>query len=264
MSWGFENRLNKILPNGRAVMLAIDHGYFLGPIRGLEKPGETVKKLLPYTDSLYVTRGTLSASIPEDTEKPMVLRVSGGPTVVGKDLANETIVTSIKEAIRHNVVGVGVSVFIGSNYETQTITNLAHVVTDAHQYGIPVLGITAVGKELDKRDARFLSLASRVTAEMGADIVKTYYCEDFEKVTSTCPVPIVIAGGPKFDTIREALEITYYALAQGAAGVDMGRNIWQSAHPEAMIKAIHSIVKNNYSVNEAVELYETAAHSKAE
>jgi 3-hydroxy-5-phosphonooxypentane-2,4-dione thiolase len=263
LSWGFKNRLNKILPNGRAVMLAIDHGYFLGPITGLEKPGETVKDLLPYTDSLYLTRGILAACIPENTEKPMVLRVSGGPTVVGKDLANETIVTSIKEAIRHNVVGVGVSVFVGSEYETQTITNLAHVVTDAHDYGLPVLGITAVGKELEKRDSRFLALASRVVAEMGADIVKTYYCDDFEQVTSKCPVPIVIAGGPKFDTIREALEITYNAMAQGAAGVDMGRNIWQSSNPLAMIKAIHAIVHKNYSVNEAVELYETLTKVKA-
>lgn len=255
MTWGFKNRLNKILPNGRAVMLAIDHGYFLGPITGLERPGETVKDLLPYTDSLYLTRGTLAASIPEDTEKPMVLRVSGGPTVLS-DLSNETIVTSIKEAVRHNVVGVGVSVFVGSKYETQTVTNLAHVVTEAHDYGLPVLGITAVGKELEKRDSRFLALASRVVAEMGADIVKTYYCENFEKVTRTCPVPIVIAGGPKFETIKEALEITYNAMNQGAAGVDMGRNIWQSEHPEAMIRAIHGIVKEGQSVKEALGLYE--------
>ncbi|MDQ6598348.1 3-hydroxy-5-phosphonooxypentane-2,4-dione thiolase [Bacillus salipaludis] len=263
MSWGFQNRLNKILPNRRAVMLAIDHGYFLGPIRGLEKPGETVKDLLPYTDSLYLTRGTLASCIPNDTEKPMVLRVSGGPTTVGKDLANETIVTSVKEAIRHNVVGVGVSVFIGSDYETQTVTNLAHVVSDAHDYGLPVLGITAVGKELEKRDARFLALASRVVAEMGADIVKTYYCENFEEVTSKCPVPIVIAGGPKFDTIREALEITYNAMEQGAVGVDMGRNIWQSDYPLAMIQAIHSIVHEGFSVKEAVELYEANTKMKA-
>ncbi|HWO78375.1 MAG TPA: 3-hydroxy-5-phosphonooxypentane-2,4-dione thiolase [Bacillus sp. (in: firmicutes)] len=261
MSWGFKNRLNKILPNGRAVMLAIDHGYFLGPITGLEKPGETVKELLPYTDSLYLTRGTLAACIPEDEEKPMVLRVSGGPTVLN-DLSNETIVTSVKEAIRHNVVGVGVSVFVGSENETKTITNLAHTVTEAHDYGIPVLGITAVGHELEKRDARFLALASRVVAEMGADIVKTYYCENFEKVTSTCPVPIVIAGGPKFDTIREALEITYNAMNQGAAGVDMGRNIWQSSHPSAMIKAIHAIVKDGFTVDQAVELYEASANIK--
>ncbi|WP_042351290.1 3-hydroxy-5-phosphonooxypentane-2,4-dione thiolase [Bacillus massiliigorillae] len=255
MSWGLKNRLNKILPNGRAVMLAIDHGYFLGPITGLEKPERTVRELLPYTDSLYLTRGVLSSSIPDTTETPMVLRVSGGPTVVGKDLSNETLVTTVKEAIRHNVIGVGVSVFIGSDYETQTVTNLAHLVTEAHDYGLPVLGITAVGKELEKRDARFLSLASRVVAEMGADIVKTYYCEDFEKVTRTCPAPIVIAGGPKFDTIEQALELTYNAIQQGAAGVDMGRNIWQSSHPTAMIKAIHAIVKRHFSLKEAVELY---------
>jgi DhnA family fructose-bisphosphate aldolase class Ia len=263
MSWGYKNRLNTILPDGRAVMLAIDHGYFLGPISGLEKPYETVKELLPYTDSLYLTRGTLASTIPENINTPMVLRVSGGPTVVGKDLANETLVTTVKEAIRHNVVGVGVSVFVGSDYETQTVTNLAHLVTDAHDFGLPVLGITAVGKELEKRDARFLSLASRVLAEIGADIVKTYYCDDFDKVTSTCPVPIVIAGGPKFKTIREALDITYNAMAQGAAGVDMGRNIWQSSEPLAMMKAIHSIVKKNFSVNEAIDIYEHTAKIKA-
>jgi 3-hydroxy-5-phosphonooxypentane-2,4-dione thiolase len=262
MSWGFQNRFNKILPNKRAVMLAIDHGYFLGPVHGLEKPGETVKDLLPYTDSLYLTRGTLAACIPEDTEKPMVLRVSGGATVLN-DLANETIVTSIKEAVRHNVIGVGVSVFIGSDYETQTVTNLAHTVTAAHDYGLPVLGITAVGKELEKRDGRYLALASRVVAEMGADIVKTYYCENFEQVTSKCPVPIVIAGGPKFDTIKEALDITYNAMDQGAAGVDMGRNIWQSKNPLAMMKAIHSIVHDKYTVKEAMDLYENFTEIKS-
>ncbi|MFS0781761.1 3-hydroxy-5-phosphonooxypentane-2,4-dione thiolase [Bacillus sp. 1P06AnD] len=255
MVWGFHNRMNALLPNKRAVMLAIDHGYFLGPVHGLEQPGETVKELLDYTDSLYVTRGILSSCIPYTTTKPMVLRVSGGPTVVGKDLANETIVTSMKEAIRHNVVGVGVSVFVGSDYETQTITNLAQTVTAAHDYGVPVLGITAVGKELEKRDARFLALASRVVAEMGADIVKTYYCSDFEQVTSKCPVPIVIAGGPKFDTIGEALEITRRAMESGAAGVDMGRNIWQSEHPLAMMKAIDAIVHRHFSVKEAEELF---------
>jgi 3-hydroxy-5-phosphonooxypentane-2,4-dione thiolase len=262
MSWGFQNRFNKILPNKRALMLAIDHGYFLGPVHGLEKPGETVKDLLPYTDSLYLTRGTLAACIPEDTEKPMVLRVSGGATVLN-DLANETIVTSIKEAVRHNVIGVGVSVFIGSDYETQTVTNLAHTVTAAHDYGLPVLGITAVGKELEKRDGRYLALASRVVAEMGADIVKTYYCENFEQVTSKCPVPIVIAGGPKFDTIKEALDITYNAMDQGAAGVDMGRNIWQSKNPLAMMKAIHSIVHDKYTVKEALDLYENFTEIKS-
>ncbi|RLQ94875.1 3-hydroxy-5-phosphonooxypentane-2,4-dione thiolase [Falsibacillus albus] len=260
MNWGFKNRMNQILPNGKAVMLAIDHGYFLGPVHGLEKPGETVKKLLPHTDSLFVTRGSLDACIPADVDKPMLLRVSGGPSVLN-DLANEHIVTPVKEAIRHNVVGVGVSIFVGSDYETQTVNNLANVVTDAHDYGIPVLAITAVGKELEKRDARFLALASRIAAEMGADIVKTYYCDDFEKVTSTCPVPIVIAGGPKLNTIKDALDLTYNAMKQGAAGVDMGRNIWQSQHPEAMIRAINGIVHKNYNVSEALELYATLSNT---
>jgi 3-hydroxy-5-phosphonooxypentane-2,4-dione thiolase len=261
MTWGFQNRLQTILPEGRAVMLAIDHGYFLGPIHGLEQPQKTVESLLPYTDSLFLTRGILSSTMPTNCQTPMVLRVSGGSTVVGEDLANEAIVTSIKEALRHNVIGVGVSVFVGSAYEKQTLENLAFTATNAHDYGLPVLGITAVAKELQKREARYLALASRVCAELGADIVKTYYCEDFEKVTSTCPVPIVIAGGPKFKTIQEALEITYNAMNEGAIGVDMGRNIWQSEYPLAMIQAIHSIVKNNLSVKEAVQLYEEVAHS---
>lgn len=257
MTWGFQNRLHTILPGGKAVMLAIDHGYFLGPIHGLEQPHETVKNLLPYTDSLFLTRGVLNSCIPEDCKTPMVLRVSGGATVVGKDLANETVVTPIKEALRHNVAGVGVSVFVGSEYETQTVTNLANVVSEAHDYGLPVLGITAVAKELQKREARFLALASRVCVEMGADIIKTYYCEGFEKITSTCPAPVVIAGGPKLDTIEAVLTITYNALQEGAFGVDMGRNIWQSEHPIAMIQSIHGIVKNGLNVNEALELYNT-------
>ncbi|WP_020061060.1 3-hydroxy-5-phosphonooxypentane-2,4-dione thiolase [Bacillus sp. 123MFChir2] len=257
MTWGFQNRLHTILPDGKAVMLAIDHGYFLGPIHGLERPHETVKKLLPYTDSLFLTRGVLNSCIQEECKTPMVLRVSGGATVVGKDLANETIVTPIKEALRHNVAGVGVSVFVGSDYETQTVTNLANVVSEAHDYGLPVLGITAVAKELQKREARFLALASRVCVEMGADIIKTYYCEDFEKITSTCPAPVVIAGGPKLDTIEAVLTITYNALQEGAVGVDMGRNIWQSEHPVAMIQSIHGIVKNKLNVKEALELYNT-------
>jgi 3-hydroxy-5-phosphonooxypentane-2,4-dione thiolase len=261
MNWGFKNRMNQILPGGKAVMLAIDHGYFLGPVHGLEKPGETVKDLLPHTDSLFVTRGTLDACIPADVSKPVLLRVSGGPSVLN-DLANEHIVTPVKEAIRHNVVGVGVSIFVGSAYETQTVTNLANVVTESHEYGLPVLAITAVGKELEKRDARFLGLASRIGAEMGADIVKTYYCEDFEKVTSTCPVPIVIAGGPKLETIKDALDLTYNAMNQGAAGVDMGRNIWQSEYPEAMIRAINGIVHKGLNVKEALDLYSQLTQTK--
>lgn len=183
------------------------------------------------------------------------MRVSGGATVVGKDLANETIVTPVKEAVKQNAIGVGVSVFVGSDYETQTVSNLANVVSEAHDYGLPVLGITAVAKELQKREARFLALASRVCVEMGADIIKTYYCEGFEKITSTCPAPVVIAGGPKLDSIEDALNITYNALQEGAIGVDMGRNIWQSEHPAAMIQAIHGIVKNGLNVKEALELY---------
>ncbi|GAK13989.1 3-hydroxy-5-phosphonooxypentane-2,4-dione thiolase [Geomicrobium sp. JCM 19039] len=257
MSWGFENRMNTLIPNGRSVMLAIDHGYFLGPITGLSNPYQTVEKLLPYTDSLFLTRGALKC-MPKELTTPISLRISGGPSVLN-DLANEELVTSVKDAVRQNAVAVGVSTFIGSQFETKTVNNLARAVTEAHEYDLPVLGITAVGKELEKRDARFLSLASRILAEIGADIVKTYYCDEFEKVTSTCPVPIVIAGGPKFDTIEEAFEIAYRALQEGAVGVDMGRNIWQSNNPLGMIKGINGIVHGGLTVKEATELYESTS-----
>jgi putative autoinducer-2 (AI-2) aldolase len=237
-------------------MLAVDHGYFLGPVSKLEEPRKTIEPLAPYADALMLTRGVLRTSVDAATSTPIVLRVSGGNSIVGKDLSCEGITVSMKDAVRLNVAAVALSIYVGSPYEHQTLINLAKLVDEGEEYGIPVLAVTAVGKELEKRDARYLSLSCRIAAELGAHFIKTYYCEDFEKVVKSCPVPLVIAGGPKLDTELDALKIAHDAIARGAVGVDMGRNIWQSLHPIGMIKAIRAIVHENASVKEAHRLLE--------
>ena len=255
MDWGLKNRLSRIFNqnSGKTVMLAVDHGYFQGPTTGLKKPRETITPLLPFCDSLFVTRGILRNCITPTTNIPIFLRVSGGPSVLG-ELSNEDITTSMKEALRLNAVGVGVSIFVGEKNEDRTISNLGRVVNEAEEFGMPVLAITAVGKEM-ARDARYLGLATRIAAEIGAHMVKTYYCEeDFEKVVEGCPVPIVIAGGKKIPE-RDALQMAHNAISKGAAGVDMGRNIFQSEAPVAMIQAIRTVVHENYSVDEAFQLF---------
>ena len=256
MDWGLQNRLSRIIkPNdNRAVMLAVDHGYFLGPTESLEVPRKTIKPLLKYCDSLMLTRGVLRTSVDASFPVPVVLRVSGGSSIIGQDLSNEKITTSVKEAIRLNVSALAMSIFVGAKNEHNTLVSLGNLVNEAEEYGIPVLAVTAVGKELEKRDARYLSLACRIAAEFGAHVVKTYYCEDFEKVVNSCPVPIIIAGGPKLKE-RDALELTYNAIKAGAVGVDMGRNIWQSEFPVPMIRAVRSIVHGNLNVNEAYDLF---------
>jgi putative autoinducer-2 (AI-2) aldolase len=255
MSWGLENRLARIIrpETGRTVMLAIDHGYFLGPTGGLEQPSTQCAPLASYADTLMLTRGVLRTSIPSNTATPIVLRVSGATSVLQDDLSDETIITSIEECIRLNAAGMALSVFVGAPHQHQSIANLAKLVDEGERYGIPVVAVTAVGKSMG-RDARYLSLASRICAEMGAHIVKTYYCEDFERVTSTCPVPIVVAGGKKLPEL-EALELTANAIAGGAVGVDMGRNIFQSESPAAMIQAVRAVVHGNASAAEAYEVY---------
>ena len=257
MDWGKQNRMARIIKpdTGHGVWLAVDHGYFLGPTRRLEVPRRTIEPLLPYCDGLFVTRGVLRTSVDPKTTTPIVLRVSGGSSVVGKDLADEAITTSIREAIRLNAAAVGLSIFVGSDYESQTLKNLATLVNDAEEHDIPVLAVTAVGKELEKRDARFLALSCRIAAELGASVVKTYHCQGFDSVVNGCPVPIVIAGGPKLETEMDVFELTHDAIRQGAAGVDMGRNIWQNDHPVAMIKAIRAIVHENASPQIALELF---------
>ena len=262
MDWGLKNRLSRIiLPyDNRALMLAVDHGYFLGPTEKLEIPKRTVAPLLKYCDSLMITRGVQRTSVEPGYPVPIVLRVSGGPSIIGEDLSDEEITVSIKEAIRLNASAVAMSIFVGSKNEKQTIVNLGRLVSEAEEYGIPVLAVTAVGKDM-VRDARYLSLACRVAAEQGAHIVKTYYCDDFKKVVQSCPVPIIIAGGKKIPE-RDALKLTYDALKAGAVGVDMGRNIWQSENPVPMIKAVRTIVHQNATVEEAWELYKKLCNEK--
>ena len=207
-----------------------------------------------------VTRGVQRTSVDAKYPVPIVLRVSGGPSIIGADLSNEEITTSIKEAIRLNASAVAMSIFVGSKFEKQTVVNLGKLVNEAEEYGIPVLAVTAVGKEM-VRDARYLSLACRIAAEQGAHIVKTYYCDDFEKVVQSCPVPIIIAGGKKLPE-KDALKLTHDALKAGAVGVDMGRNIWQSENPVPMIKAVRSIVHQNFTVEDAWKLYTKLSNGK--
>lgn len=256
MDWGLKNRISRIInpTDGKAVMLAVDHGYFLGPTEKLEVPSKTIRPLLKYCDSLMLTRGILRTSVDARFPIPVVLRVSGGSSIIGSDLSNEKITTSVKEAIRLNVSALAMSIFVGAKHEHDSLVSLGNLVNEAEEYGIPVLAVTAVGKELEKRDARYLSLACRIAAEFGAHMVKTYYCEDFEKVVESCPVPVIIAGGPKLAE-KEALELTKNALDAGASGVDMGRNIWQSDHPVPMIRAVRSIVHGRVTVNEAYDLF---------
>lgn len=257
-----KNRLARIFnhKSGKTVMLAVDHGYFQGPTTGLKKPMETISPLLPYCDSLFVTRGILRNCVSPSTSTPIFLRVSGGPSVLG-DLSNEDITTSMTEALRLNAVGIGLSIFVGEKNEDRTISNLGRLVNEAEDYGIPVLAITAVGKEM-ARDARYLGLACRIAAEIGAHMVKTYYCEeDFDKVVEGCPVPIVIAGGKKIPE-RDALEMAYDAISKGAAGVDMGRNIFQSENSVAMIQSVRAVVHENYNVDEAFELFNNLKDKK--
>lgn len=263
MDWGKKNRLAQLVQkDGHCLFLPIDHGYFQGPTSKLEKPGETVKPLLPYCDAIFVTRGVLRNCIDPNNAKPIILRVSGGTSMVGEDLANEGITTSIKEALRLNASAVGISVFIGSKYEHQTLLNLAKLVDEAEEYGIPVMAVTAVGKEMEKREARYLALACRIAAELGASVVKTYWCENFGKVVDGCPVPVVMAGGPKVDTELEVFEFVYDGMQKGAIGVNLGRNIWQHNYPVAMIKALRAIIHENATAREANELFNSLKTKK--
>ncbi len=259
MDWGMKNRLSRIIkPDGRTVMLAADHGYFLGPTTRLEKPKRTLEPLIPFADAIMITRGVARNCINPSSSVPIVLRVSGGTSIIGEDLSNETIMTSVKDAVRINASAVAMSIFVGAKHEHQTLANLAKLVDECNEYGIPVLAVTAVGKELGNQDARYLALACRMAAEFGASFVKTYYCEGFEKISESCPVPLVIAGGKKLETERDVFQLVYDAITHGASGVDMGRNIWQHDYPVPMIKAVHAIVHDNASVGEAESVFSEA------
>jgi putative autoinducer-2 (AI-2) aldolase len=253
--WGMQNRLARIFrpDSGRTVMLAIDHGYFQGPTSGLERVDLDIVPLAPYADALMLTRGMLRSTIPAVHRGGIVMRASGGPSIL-RELSDERIAVDIEDAVRMGVHALAVQVFAGGEHETQSVHNMTRLVDAGYRYGIPVLGVTAVGKDL-VRDARYLGLATRICAELGAQFVKTYYCDPgFEQVTAGCPVPIVMAGGRKLPE-RDALEMAYRAVQEGAAGVDMGRNIFQSPAPAAMLAAVSKVVHEDARPDEAYELF---------
>lgn len=257
LDWGMKNRLSRIFnPNtGRTVMLAIDHGYFQGPTTGLERIDLNIVPLIPYADALMLTRGILRSVIPPIITKPIVMRCSGGPSIF-KELSDEELAVDIEDAIRMNVSAITLQVFIGGEFETRSIHNMTRLVDKGLKYGIPTMAVTAVGKNM-VRDAQYFRLACRICAELGAQFVKTYYVpEDFDTVTASCPVPIVMAGGKKLPEL-EALTMAYNAVQEGAAGVDMGRNIFQSDAPKAMMKAVCGVVHENMKPENAFELYQT-------
>src|SRR6516162_5078342 len=262
LDWGMKNRLARVFSpqSGRTVMLAIDHGYFQGPTTGLERIDLSIVPLLPSCDALFCTRGILRSVIPADSTKPMVLRASGGPSIL-KELSDEQIAMDMEDAVRLNAAGVGIQVFIGGEFETRSVHNMTKLVDAGLRYGIPVMGVTAVGTNM-VRDAQYLRLACRIIAELGAQYVKTYYVsEGFETVTAACPVPIVMAGGKKLPE-RDALTMAYNAIQQGAAGVDMGRNIFQSDSPMAMIAAVHAIVHKKLTPTEGFEMFKALSAKK--
>jgi 3-hydroxy-5-phosphonooxypentane-2,4-dione thiolase len=242
LDWGMQSRLARVFrpATGRTVMLAIDHGYFQGPTTGLERVDLSIIPLLGHADALMTTRGIVRSTIPPASGTPIVLRASGGPSIL-KELSDEQIAVSMEDAARINAAAVAVQVFIGGEFETQSVYNMTRLVDESQRYGIPVLAVTAVGKDLT-RDARYLRLATRICAELGAHVVKTYYCaEEFDTVVAACPVPLVMAGGKKLPEL-DALTMAYRAVEEGAAGVDMGRNIFQSDDPVAMIRAVRAVV----------------------
>jgi len=263
LDWGMQNRLARVFRpgSGRTVMLAIDHGYFQGPTAGLERVDVNIVPLLPHADALMCTRGILRTTIPAAFSNGVVLRASGGPSIL-KELSNEQVAVDIEDATRLNVAALAVQVFVGGEFETQSIHNMTALVDAGLRHGVPVMGVTAVGKDM-VRDARYFRLATRICAELGAQFVKTYHvAEGFETVTASCPVPIVMAGGKKLAEL-EALTMAYRAVSEGAAGVDMGRNIFQSDAPSAMIQAVSRVVHELMKPEQAFDLYQTLKHEKA-
>lgn len=262
LDWGMKNRLARVFnpDSGRTLMLAIDHGYFQGPTTGLERIDLSIVPLMPYADALMLTRGILRTVVPPAINKPIVMRCSGGPSIL-KELSDEHLAVDIEDSIRMNIAMNTLQVFIGGEYESRSVHNMTRLVDMGLRHGIPTMAVTAVGKDM-VRDARYFRLACRICAELGAHVVKTYYCEkEFETITSSCPVPIVMAGGKKIPEM-DALTMAYNAIQQGAAGVDMGRNIFQSDAPIAMMQAVHKLVHENLTPKEAFDLYETLKNKK--
>lgn len=257
LDWGMKNRLARIFnpESAKTVMLAIDHGYFQGPTTGLERIDLNIVPLMPYADALMLTRGILRTTVPPSITKPIVMRCSGGPSIL-KELSDEYLAVDIEDAIRMNVAAITLQVFIGGEYESRSVHNMTRLVDMGLRYGIPTMAVTAVGKQM-ARDVKYFRLACRICAELGAQIIKTYYVpEGFETITASCPVPIVMAGGKKIPEL-DALTMAYNAIQQGASGVDMGRNIFQSDAPIAMIQAVGKVVHENMKPKDALDLYQT-------
>jgi putative autoinducer-2 (AI-2) aldolase len=262
LDWGMSNRLARVFrpDTGRTVMLAIDHGYFQGPTTGLERVDLSILPLVPLADALMCTRGILRSTVPPDSRTPIVLRASGGPSIL-KELSDEQIAVDIEDAARLNVAALAVQVFIGGEHETQSVHNMTRLVDLGLRYGIPVMGVTAVGKQLT-RDAKYIRLACRICAELGAQFVKTYYVDEgFDSVTASCPVPIVMAGGKKLPEL-DALTMAHRAVSEGASGVDMGRNIFQSDNPLGMMRAVAAVVHDGKAPEEALEIYRSSKEAK--
>ena len=261
--WGMQHRLAQIFrpESGRTVMLAIDHGYFQGPTTGLERVDLSIVPLVPQADALMLTRGMLRTVVPASMQQGIVIRASGGPSIL-RELSNEQLAMDVDDAVRLGVSAMAVQVYVGAEFETQTVHNMTRLVDEGYRRGVPVLGVTAVGKEL-VRDARYLGLATRMCAELGAQVVKTYYCDEgFEKVTAGCPVPIVMAGGKKLSEM-DALTMAWRAIDGGASGVDMGRNIFQSDSPAAMLEAVRSVVHEGLRPADAYERFQSLRRDRA-
>lgn len=257
LDWGMKDRLSRIFnpKSGKTVMLAFDHGYIMGPTSGLERMDLTILPLAPLADVLMCTRGALRAVVPPTFNKPIALRCTSGATIL-RELSDECIGVNIEDAVRCNASAMAVQVFVGAEFEHKSLNNLVKTIDAGNRHGIPTLGVTAVGKDM-ARDARYLGLATRICGELGAHFVKTYYCEkNFEQVTNASPVPVVIAGGKKIPEI-DALNMAYKAIDQGAAGVDMGRNIFQADAPIPMLKAVRAVVHEGMKPQDALDLYET-------
>ena len=260
LDWGMKKHLSRIFNSktGHTVMFAFDYGYFMGATSGLERLDLVIPPLLPYVDVLMATRGALRTCVPASNTCGVALRVTSGSSMLDDDLSHEVVAVDIEDAIRMNADCMAVQTFVGADGQLSSLENLSRVINAGLKYSIPTLGVVAVGKQMERTD-RFFKLATRILAELGCQIVKTYYCENFEEVAAACPVPLVIAGGKKLPE-KDALSLAYKVMQGGAAGVDMGRNIFQSTHPVAMAQAVHKIVHEGFTDKEAFEFFEELSH----
>jgi putative autoinducer-2 (AI-2) aldolase len=260
LDWGMKKHLSNIFDpkSGNTVMFAFDHGYFMGSTAGLERLDLIIPKLVDNVDVLMGTRGALRSCVSPDCRKAIALRTTSGSSMLNDDLSHEVVAVDIEDAVRMNADCMAVQTFIGADGQLSSIDNLSQTINAGLRYSIPTMGVVAVGKQMERTD-RFFKLATRIVAEMGANIIKSYYCENFEEVVAACPVPIVVAGGKKLPE-DEALTLAYKAISGGARGLDMGRNIFQSEHPVAMAAAIRKVVHEGFTDKEAFEFYQDAIH----